>query len=99
MEVDNLLVHLGFYLVVVGSGLVADDYQLVLGGLSIVVVFPPCLLCDERFLFCCANFCCPMTRSQTVERTLRKLQNVERGAQNLAASVCDRENSIQCLVS
>ena len=59
VEVDNLLVHLGFLLVAVGSGLVADDYQVVLGGLSIVVVFPPCLLCDERFFFLLCKFLLP----------------------------------------
>lgn len=54
VEADNLLGHVGFLLVEVESGLVAvdnHDNQLVLEGLSIVVVFPPFLLCDERFPF------------------------------------------------
>lgn len=54
VEADNLLGHVGFLLVEVESDLVAvdnHDNQLVLEGFSIVVVFPPFLLCDERFPF------------------------------------------------
>ena len=51
VEVDYLLVHVGFLLVEVESYLAPADNQLVLEGLSIAVVFPPFLLCDERFPF------------------------------------------------
>lgn len=54
VESDHLLVHVGFLLVEVESDLVAVDNhhnQLVLEGLSFVVVFPPCLLCDKLFPF------------------------------------------------
>ena len=49
-EGDYLLVHVGFLFVEVESDLFAVDNhnnQLVLEGLSIVVVFPPFLICDE----------------------------------------------------
>ena len=51
MEVDNLLVRLGFHLVEVGSCLGAVDDPLVLGRLCMVVVWRPCWLSVERLLF------------------------------------------------
>lgn len=59
VEVDNLLVQVGFLLVEVGSGLFAVDNQLVLGGMCMVVVFPPCWLFDERFPVYCENSLLP----------------------------------------
>ena len=102
VEVYYMLVHVGFLLVEVESDLTAADNQLVLEGLSIVVVFPPYLLCDKQFPFLCANFCCPKTIFHAVERTRKSqnLRNVERWAPKikLQASVIVRTGLRRCFV-